>query len=272
MSRGYARFLTGLDKALTFPLSTRQRAKTLARAGETLIKNGHRTLDTKNGPIHVMSGQSANTASMVETFFDDEPETLDYIDDFVSEGDVFWDIGANIGLYAIYAAQRKANVYAFEPSGLNFGILIQHIYQNKMGKRIKPFCIALSDKDGMDDLNMAEFNIGHASNALGVGQNQFDEFDSIFTQTVIAMTGDSFAKTYDCYPKHIKLDVDGIEPLILRGMPTVLSQAESLLIEVEGVNRENKDELFAMLEDKGLKETSIDWGKGKQRNYLFTRS
>ena len=43
----------------------------------------------------------------VQTFNSKEPETLKWIDDFESEKCLFWDIGANIGLYTCYAAKRK---------------------------------------------------------------------------------------------------------------------------------------------------------------------
>jgi len=52
------------------------------------------------------------------TFFSKEPETLNWIDGF-EQNSVFYDIGANVGLYSIYAAKKKnAQVYSFEPSFL----------------------------------------------------------------------------------------------------------------------------------------------------------
>ncbi len=41
-----------------------------------------------------------------DTFSSKEPETLAWIDNF-SENSIFWDIGANVGLYSIYAAKKK---------------------------------------------------------------------------------------------------------------------------------------------------------------------
>ena len=42
----------------------------------------------------------------VKTFFTKEPDTLNWIDNF-KEDEIFWDIGANIGLYSLYAAKKK---------------------------------------------------------------------------------------------------------------------------------------------------------------------
>ena len=49
------------------------------------------------------------------TFSTKEPETLEWLDESESDG-VFFDIGANVGLYSLYyGATKKGNVYAFEP-------------------------------------------------------------------------------------------------------------------------------------------------------------
>ena len=62
----------------------------------------------------------------VDTYFSKEPETLEWIDSFdMKEKLIFWDIGANIGLYSIYNSLKhpKSTTIAFEPSSLNLRIL-----------------------------------------------------------------------------------------------------------------------------------------------------
>ena len=62
-----------------------------------------------------------------KTFFSKEPETIKWIDEF-KKGSTFFDIGANIGLYSIYAAEVKnSSVYAFEPSFFNLEFLARNI-------------------------------------------------------------------------------------------------------------------------------------------------
>ena len=64
-----------------------------------------------------------------------EPETIAWIDGF-NEGDVFYDIGANIGVYSLYAAfKKKTQVFAFEPSPFNFATLSLHFVQRYPIKR-----------------------------------------------------------------------------------------------------------------------------------------
>src|SRR5205823_680763 len=57
------------------------------------------------------------------TFSTKEPETLQWIDN-IPKKSVVWDIGANIGLYSIYAAkQRYCHVWSFEPAVFNLELL-----------------------------------------------------------------------------------------------------------------------------------------------------
>ena len=69
----------------------------------------------------------------VDTIFKTEPETLNWIDNFNSnEKIIFWDIGANIGLYSIYAALKYSDieVVSFEPSTSNLRVLSRKISIN----------------------------------------------------------------------------------------------------------------------------------------------
>ena len=62
-----------------------------------------------------------------------EPETVRWIEEYVREGDVIFDIGANVGAYSLVTskvANGKARVYAFEPSFLNFAQLCRNIYHD----------------------------------------------------------------------------------------------------------------------------------------------
>ena len=55
------------------------------------------------------------------TFKDKETEMLDWLEENLQYGDVFLEVGADVGIYSIYAALRKPKtmVYAFEPDYSN---------------------------------------------------------------------------------------------------------------------------------------------------------
>ena len=80
------------------------------------------------------------------TFASKEPETLAWIDGMCRE-DVLWDIGANVGLYTVYAAKtRVKSVFSFEPSIFNLELLGRNCSVNKVEDKVVIFPIALLNK------------------------------------------------------------------------------------------------------------------------------
>ena len=71
-------------------------------------------------------------------------------------------------------------------------------------------------------------------------------------------------------PDHVKLDVDGLEHIILRGGTRTFSTIKSLMIEIEGDDARKK-ELLDLVLATGLKEKDISLEGGKGRNRLFVR-
>ena len=91
----------------------------------------------------------------VKTFSTKEPETLDWIDQF-QENKIFWDVGANIGLYSCYAAKKKlCKVYAFEPSIFNLEWLGRNIFLNNLTDKIVVLPIPLTNKISENRLNFS---------------------------------------------------------------------------------------------------------------------
>ena len=87
---------------------------------------------------------SRQTYGRVQSLYTKEPETLNWMDNFQlynSEKIVFWDIGANIGLYSIYAAVRfkDIEIISFEPSTSNTRTLSRNISINNLERKISIF-------------------------------------------------------------------------------------------------------------------------------------
>ena len=79
-------------------------------------------------------------------FLSREPETLAWIDGFRTPC-VYWDIGANVGSYALYAGLRPdVMTYAFEPSPSNYLALCRNVYENGRETNIRAYCLALDDR------------------------------------------------------------------------------------------------------------------------------
>lgn len=93
------------------------------------------------------------------TLHEKEPEMIAWLDR-MEEKSVFWDIGANIGLYSIYAGKRDMKVYAFEPSALNTCLISKNIELNGMKNNVIMYPIAISDYHEFGYLNMSTTNWG----------------------------------------------------------------------------------------------------------------
>ncbi len=112
----------------------------------------------------IFSAPNALSKWRYETFSSKEPETLEWID-AMHPGSVLWDIGANIGLYSIYAAKKlNCKVWAFEPSVFNLELLARNIYLNDLSKNICIVPVALSDKLGSSQMKMTSTEWGGAIN------------------------------------------------------------------------------------------------------------
>ena len=188
-----------------------------------------------------------------------EPETVEWIETFFREGDVLYDVGANVGAYSLVASKffgGKVQVYAFEPSFLNFPQLCKNLMLNQCQESIVPLQVALSDKTTIETFNYYNLFPGGAVHALGEAiDHNGDAFTPMSKQPVLTYRTDDFIKQFDIpSPNHIKIDVDGTEFSVLKGMDETLENksVRSMLLELsEG--RGHGSEIFQLLSNKGFK-------------------
>ena len=179
------------------------------------------------------------------TFASKEPETLAWIDTFENSS-VFWDVGANIGLYSIYAAQKKScKVVAIEPSIFNLEILAKNIALNKAERLVTIFPIALTNQNSQGLFSMSSDEVGGALSTFGK-EYGYDgkKLDFKFQFQGIGMRMDNAVDLWGLdQPDYVKVDVDGIEHLVLEGFGEKLKKVKSLLIEV---NKDFKEQAAAI--------------------------
>lgn len=190
----------------------------------------------------------------VKTFWTKEPDTLNWIDE-MSPGSVFWDIGANIGLYSVYAAKRvAAQVVAFEPSVFNVELLARNISLNCLEANITLAPIALSDTTGVANFMLTSTDWAAALSAYGTDFDQHGEkLNHIFRYSTIGLAMDDISRYFSLpIPNYIKIDVDGIEHLILKGGPKILSQVRELLVEINDRFEQQSTEAQEHLKNAGL--------------------
>ena len=170
----------------------------------------------------------------VKTFSFKEPYTLAWIDKMETKS-CFWDVGANVGLFSVYAAKtRQSNVYAFEPSVFNLELLVRNIYRNNVKKLVKLVPLALSSKDGFNDLLISDTQWGGALSSFGENFGSDGKiFLDNFQYRTMGVSANTFLNMKNIkQPDYIKIDVDGIEHLILEGADQVLKNVKSILVEI----------------------------------------
>ena len=204
-----------------------------------------------------------------------EPETFEWIKAHLQDEEVLWDIGANIGVFSLYAALgRKNKILSIEPSAESYSTLNANIRLNNLSQYIDALCLAGSSETGLLKLFMKDPSSGASHNSIESAENQFGEFTVSGDQSVIAIALDDLKEIPGIpFPNHIKLDVDGRELEILSGGKKVLKVISSLLVEIEGRNKEENLEIIEqILFDSGLSEDESWRGKGSGRNRLYKRS
>lgn len=189
-----------------------------------------------------------------KTFSTKEPETLTWIDN-LPRGALLWDVGANVGLYSVYAAkQRDCRVWAFEPSVFNLELLARNAFLNAVTNRICLVPLPLSDGLGSSQLHMTSTEWGGALSTFGRdygwdGKTLRQVFEF---QTVGLSMHDAVQRLGLPQPEYIKMDVDGIEHLILKGGHSVLSRVKGIHIEVNDDFHEQADQCQRLLSEAGL--------------------
>lgn len=201
------------------------------------------------GPLKYHS-PNALCSFRVETLFTKEPETIAWIDK-METGTVLFDVGANIGMYSVYAAQRGVQTFAFEPSPFNIEILFRNIVSNDLHDICVVIPISLSSKTKLDNFYMSKNDMkwGGAHNSI-MSNLGFDgnPLENPLTTKALSFNLDEVIKLFKLpNPTHLKIDVDGLEMEILRGACDSLKFVTSILIEVSPLFSEQSLEIEKFL-------------------------
>lgn len=172
----------------------------------------------------------------VQTLFTKEPSTIEWLE-AIEPGSVLLDVGANVGMYTVFAAViSEARVYAFEPESQNYGLLCRNIVGNNLSDRVTAFCCALSDEAKFSTIHLSDFTIGGSCHSFDESVDfKLEQRKSPFIQGCFSARIDQLvADGVMPVPNHIKLDVDGFEHKVISGGSETLKKADvrSLIIEI----------------------------------------
>ena len=189
----------------------------------------------------------------VDTFFTKEPETLEWIDGFEKKDNlIFWDIGANIGLYSIYNVIKNKNSVSisFEPSSSNLRVLTRNVSINKLENNIKVFPLPLTNKDNQFQImNESDFIEGGSLNSFGEKFNfEGKIFENKMNYQILGTSINYLIENNTLeIPDYIKIDVDGIEHFILEGASKYLENKKIKSLSIE-INENFKEQYIKVME------------------------
>jgi FkbM family methyltransferase len=167
-----------------------------------------------------------------------------FIRDWVDADAIVWDVGANLGLFAIPAAlkARKGRVYAFEPDlELAANLLRSLRLLAKQKLNVSVFGIAISNSDGAANFQISKFS--RALNKLeGAGTWNDARMATQELRSVVSMRIDTLSTVLEA-PTILKIDVEGAEMMVLQGgeeaiakhRPTILLEGHKELYELMAV-------------------------------------
>lgn len=138
------------------------------------------------------------------------------------DDDVFYDVGANVGTYTCFAASRlpAGATVAFEPEPVNASRLEENLTLNGLEGRV--LRVALSDTTGTTQLALTGTEPGEGSHAISV--------DGTGTTEVAMATGDGLIAEWRLpAPSVVKIDVEGAEMRVLRGLRRALENEVRLI-------------------------------------------
>ena len=209
-----------------------------------------RTCNVKGHPIQLCV-DSPIEEFRANSFATKEPETLEWIERFFRPGDIFYDVGANVGQYSLYAARflgGNCSIYAFEPEALNYSQLNKNIYLNSLSNCILACNVAITDRLCFDKLNIHpqqfSFTDGKGPQLLsGAAMHSFGTtldccgktFQPAHFQGTVGADLDFLWKQWGFkFPNHLKVDVDGLEEKVFQGALSTLfdRRLRTVLVEV----------------------------------------
>ena len=198
-----------------------------------------------------------------DRLFTKEPGTISWLSRTLQAEDVFFDIGANIGVYTIFAGRRIGNtgfVYSFEPHLPNAASLLHNIEANALQGRVRVISIPLSDQDAFGQFQYFSLNPSQANSQLGRSDVRGKRFKPVATELKYGCRLDSLIEMGLLpAPTVVKIDVDGFESEVVGGMAKLLhSSRPPRSIQIE-VGAETYDNITAQMASAGYRMVERHW-------------
>lgn len=200
----------------------------------------------------------------VLNFFEYEKDELIVMDKLVCDGDVIFDIGANIGWYSINlaATREKSTVFSFEPICQTCDLLADNVALNGLSN-VKLFNYGFSNvREKLTFYFYPEGSVNASSENVS-GRTDVE------TVSCDVRTLDDFDSEFDQRIDFIKCDVEGAEFLVFQGAENTLKKYKpivfsELLRKWAAKFSYHPNEVFSFMRGLGYEVFSVSDGKLKR--------
>jgi len=220
-------------------------------------------LDTRYGEIW-FDVPNLRTLHTPWDFHKKEPPTIEWVDRMPLDA-TFWDIGANVGEFSLYAAKRGVRtVVAFEPGPANYANLCRNRELNGFDDNMLILCLGLSDEMTIASFNMTSTDAGHSCHSIDDTHGAPAYVENIMTMTI----DQAISELKLTPPSHIKVDIDGAEELLIEGGVETLSSGATKSLYMEFAEDEERfDRISARMGQLGFEKTGVY--RPAHLNYFF---
>jgi FkbM family methyltransferase len=204
-----------------------------------------RTITQGEGAGFRFSARDVNGAFAAGTY---EPPIQRALARCLKPGDVFYDIGANVGFFSILAATLTGSggaVYAFEPVPDNVASIHRNVRLNGL-TNVKVHAVAVAATSGREELVLARNRGGASLASAGVHVP-----DPAATMPVRTVAIDEFIQRPNTAPPTlVKIDVEGAELGVLQGMQrTMRAHRPVVLYEVDDADEMTMHRRWTQLDE-----------------------
>jgi FkbM family methyltransferase len=234
------------------------------------------TVDMEDGDSAVFRSGHGRLIWRAKTLFTEEKMIIDWLKSF-SADDVFFDIGANVGIYTVYAAIKNKSLvtFSFEPELNNVQVLYENLYLNKLLERCTIIPLGVDSESKINTFFVRELTKGGAFNNVGGDPLYTIDKTNSFSMKTVCIDIDSFLKVYDMpKPTKVKIDVDGNEYRVLLGMKNTLEYINEIYIELD-LSIEEHVEASNFLKERGFSIAKVEntglAHNETMSNYLFVK-
>ena len=176
-----------------------------------------------------------------------EPWTVEFVDR-VKPGELFIDVGANVGPYTLIAATNGCRVMAIEPFFKNVERLCENLALNNVAANALVLMQALGERVNVEQFHISDMAYGSASHYLGdVGPRKI----AFHMYPVLVTPLDTLQVFMGPGPRYIKIDTDGHEQQVLKGMTETLQQPETQAVLLE-YRLKDEDAVLAFFASVGM--------------------